>query len=93
MHIQHLDTPHETSVLDFQESLVIQSVKNRFSELTKEKEGRDQQGKEITNDCQGKALKEGCHEREQAQMDVSSTEKTNTKEDLTRVMTKSKSRT
>ena len=34
------------------------------------------------NDCQEKALKEGCCEREQAQMDVSSTEKTNTKEDL-----------
>jgi len=30
------------------------------------------------NDCQEKALKEGCHEREQAQMDVSSIEKTNT---------------
>ena len=37
-------------------------------------------------------LKEGCHEREQAQTDVSSIEKTNTKEDLARVMTKSRSK-
>jgi len=34
------------------------------------------------NDCQGKALKEGCHERDLAQMGVSSTEKTNTKRNL-----------
>jgi len=32
------------------------------------------------NDNQEKALKKGCHEREQAWMGVSSTEKTNTKE-------------
>jgi len=44
------------------------------------------------NDHQGKALKEGCCEREQAQVGVSSTEKTNTKEDLARAMTKSRSR-
>jgi len=35
----------------------------------------------------------GCCEREQAQMDVYSTEKTSTKKNLARVMTKSKSRT
>jgi len=40
------------------------------------------------NDYQRKALKEGCYEREQAQAGVSSTEKTNTKGDLARVMTK-----
>ena len=44
------------------------------------------------NDHQGKALREGCHEREWAQIGVSSTEKTNTKRNLARAMTKSKSR-
>ena len=39
------------------------SVKNRFSDLTKEQIGQDWQGKDITNECQGKALKEGCCER------------------------------
>ena len=48
---------------------------------------------DIMNDHQGKALREGCCEREQAQMDVSSIDKTNTKEDLARAMTKSKSKT
>src|SRR5882724_11157396 len=43
-------------------------VKNRFSDPTKEQEGQDQQGKDVTNYCQGKALREGCHEREWAQM-------------------------
>ena len=45
------------------------------------------------NECQEKALREGCHEREQAQMGVSPTEETNTKGDLARAMTKSKSNT
>ena len=45
------------------------------------------------NDCQGKALEEGCGEREWAQTSVSSREKTNTKRNLVRAMTKSKSRT
>ena len=45
------------------------------------------------HDHQEKALKEGCHEREQAQLDVSSTEKTKTNEDLARVTTKSRSKT
>ena len=36
------------------------SVKNRFYDLTKEQEGRDWQGKDIMNDHQGKALREGC---------------------------------
>jgi len=31
--------------------------------------------KDVMNDCQGKALREGCHEREGAQMSVSSREK------------------
>ena len=48
--------------------------------------------KDITNDHQEEALKEGCCEIEQAWMDVSSTEKTNTKEDLARAMTKSRSK-
>ena len=41
---------------------------------------------------QGKALKEGCHEREWAWMSVSAREKTNAKRNLVRVMTKSKSK-
>jgi len=39
-----------------------------------------------------RSLREGCCEREQAQMGVPSTEKTNTKWDLARATTKSKSR-
>jgi len=35
-------------------------VKNRFSNLTKEQLGQDQQGKDIANEHQWKALKEGC---------------------------------
>jgi len=66
-------------------------VKNGVSDLTKEQTGQDQCRKEVMNDCWEKALKEGCHEREQAWRGVSSTEKTNTKEDLARVMTISKS--
>ena len=65
-------------------------VKNRFSDLTKLQIGWDQYRVDITNGNQ--ALREGCHER-QAWKDVPSTEKTNTKEDLARVMTKSKSKT
>ena len=68
------------------------SVKNRFSDLTKEQVGQDQQGKDVMNDHQGKALKEGCHEREWAQTSVSSREKNNTKRNLVRVTTKSKCR-
>ena len=49
--------------------------------------------KDITNDHQEKALREGCHEREWAQMSVSSREKKNTKRNLVRVTTESKSRT
>ena len=45
------------------------------------------------NDHQGKALREGCHEGEWAWTSVSSTEKTNTKRNLARVTTKSKSGT
>ena len=48
--------------------------------------------KDITNDCQGKALKEGYHEREWAQTSVSSREKNDTKRNLVRATTKSKSR-
>jgi len=39
-------------------------VKNGFSDPTKEKVGQDWQGKDIMNDHQGKALREGCRERE-----------------------------
>ena len=68
------------------------SVKNRFSNPTKVQIGRDRQRKDMTNKCQEKALREGCHEREQAQTGVFPTGKTNTKGDLARVTTKSKSR-
>ena len=54
--------------------------------------GWDQHRIDIMNDLQENALKEGCHEREQAQMDVTLTEKTNTKVDLARAMTKSRSK-
>jgi len=40
-----------------------------------------------------KALREGCHEREGAQMSVSPREKNNTKRHLARATTKSKSKT
>src|SRR5882724_8172247 len=40
----------------------------------------------------GKSVLDSCHEREQAGADVSSKEKTNTKEDLARVTTKSRSK-
>ena len=68
-------------------------VKNGFSNLTKEQEGRYRRGNDITNDHQEKALRDGCHEREWAQMSVSSRGKNNTKRNLARVTTKSKSRT
>jgi len=45
------------------------------------------------NDHQGKALREGCCEIEWAQMSVSSREKNDTKGNLVRATTKSKSRT
>jgi len=41
-----------------------QSVKNTFSDLTKVKIGWDWYQKDIMNDCQEKAFREGCHERE-----------------------------
>jgi len=46
------------------------TVKNGFSDLTKEGIGQDQCRKDIMNDHQEKVLKEGCCEREQAWMDV-----------------------
>jgi len=69
------------------------SVKNRFSDLTKEKEGRDRPRKDVMNQCQVKALREGCHERKKAWVSVSSREKKNTNRNLVRVTTKSKSKT
>jgi len=67
-------------------------VKKEFSDPTKVQIGQDQYRIDIMNDHWVKALREGCHEREQAWMDVPSTEKTNTKENLARVMTKSRSK-
>jgi len=58
---------------------MVNSVKNGFSNPTKEQIGWDQCKKDIMNDCQEKAFKEGYCGREQAQRGVSSTEKTNTK--------------
>jgi len=49
-------------------------------------------GKDVTNDHQGKSLREGCCEREWAWMSVSSREKNSTKRNLARATTKSKSK-
>ena len=68
------------------------SVKNGFSNLTKEQEGRDRPRKDIMNRHQAKALREGCHERKEARTSVSSRKK-NTNKNLARATTKSKSRT
>ena len=48
------------------------SAKNGFSDLTKEEISQDQHRKHIMNDHQKKAIEKGCHEREEAQMGVSS---------------------
>jgi len=73
----------------------LDGVKNRFYDLTKVQIGQDQDQlrKDITNDHEGKALKEGCHEREWARTGVSSTVKTNTNKNLVRATTKPKSET
>jgi len=60
------------------EQIVTVGVKNGFSDPTKEKRSRSAR-KDVMNDHQGKALREGCHEREWAQISVSSREKNNTK--------------
>ena len=69
---------------------LLETVKNGFSDLTKVQEGWDRQGKDVMDDCQGKALREGCCERKKAWVSVSSREK-NTNRNLVRVTTKSKS--
>src|SRR5882724_288600 len=69
------------------------AVKNGFSDPTKVQKGWDRQRKDIEDDRQGKALKEGCHERRWAWMGVSSREEINTNRNLARVTTKSKSGT
>ena len=66
-------------------------VKNRFSNPTKEQEGRDRPRKDIMNRCQVKALREACCERKEARTGISSREKINTNKNLARVTTKSKS--
>src|SRR5882724_2603539 len=71
----------------------LEVVKNGFSDLTKVQKGRDRQRKDIEDDCQGKALKEGCRERRWAWTGDSSREEINTNRNLVRVTTKSKSRT
>src|SRR5882672_5609903 len=75
-----------------QDKKVCQEVvvfKNGFSDPTKFKIGRDWPRQDVGCECQGKALKEGCREREAARKSVSSTEKINTKENLARVTAKS----
>src|SRR5882724_4481073 len=67
------------------------NVKNGFSNPTKEQEGQDQQRKDVTNDRQGKALREGCHERKMAWTSVSSREKKDTNRNLARATSKSRS--
>jgi len=66
-------------------------VKTRFSDPTKEQEGQDQPRKDVMNRRQVKALREGCRERKEAWMGVSSREKINTNRNLARATTKSKS--
>jgi len=63
----------------------------RVSDPTKQQEGQDRQGKDITNDHQGKALREGCHERKKARTSVSSREKKEANRNLARATTKSRS--
>src|SRR5882724_1093481 len=70
-------------------AIVGRTVKNGFSDLTKVQIGWDQFGKDVMNDHQGKALKEGCCEKERAQTGVFLIEETNTKGDLARVTAKS----
>src|SRR5882724_12712793 len=79
-------------ILDRLFQCVLMGVKNRFSDLTNEQEGRDQPRKDVMNRCQVKALREGCCERKEAQMGVSSREKMNTNRNLARATTKSKSK-
>ena len=72
---------------------LLHPVKNRFSDLTKEQEGRDRPRKDVMNRHQVKALREGCCERKEARTGVSAREKINTNRNLVRVTTKSKSKT
>src|SRR5882724_3434485 len=72
---------------------LMRTVKNGFSDPTKEQEGRDQPRKDVMNRHQVKALREGCHERKEAWTSVSSREKINTNRNLARATTKSKSKT
>src|SRR5882724_7152730 len=72
--------------------LRVPTVKNGFSDPTTEQEGQDQPRKDIMNRHQVKALREGCHERKEAQTGVSSREM-NTNKNLVRATTKSKSMT
>jgi len=67
------------------------SVSRTVSDLTKEQEGRDQKGKDVTNDCQGKALREAVV-KEMSSGECSSREKKDTNRNLARATTKSKSR-
>src|SRR5882724_7767810 len=71
---------------------VLASVKNGFSNPTKEQEGQDQPRQDIMTRCQVKALREGCRERKEARMGDSSREKMNTNKNLVRATTKSKSK-
>jgi len=57
-------------------------VKNGLSDPTKVQEGWDRSRNNVKSDHQGKALKEGCHERREAWTGVSSTENMNTKRRL-----------
>jgi len=52
----HGEVPINNKIFDNSGSSII-TVKNGFSNLTKEEVGWDQQRKDIMNDCQGKSLK------------------------------------
>ena len=60
----------------------VHTVKNGFSDPTKEQKGRDWARKDVVNWHQVKALREGCHERKKAWAGVSSREKMNTNMNL-----------
>ena len=64
-HLSMNNLPHTTISSSLRTSFCLYDipVKNGFSDLTKVQEGQDHQGKDVTDDRQGKALREGCCER------------------------------
>ena|SRR5882724_3254183 len=86
----HGEVPRITEIFDNSGSSIILSIMGFLTRLKskKVKIGEEKMSQMI---IKGK-LSEGCHEREWAQMNVSSREKNNIKRNLVRATTKSKSR-